>query len=79
MPSKKPRLATYTEQIIIDKLQFIADFEKRSASKQLEYIVENYITDFESKYGELVVGENSSITLAKPKAVKGKSSGSKIS
>lgn len=79
MPSKKPRLATYTEQIIIDKLQFIADFEKRSASKQLEYIVENYITDFESKYGELVVGENNSITLAKPKAVKGKSSGSKIS
>jgi hypothetical protein len=39
MPSNKPRLMTYTSDEIIKKFQYIADKDKRSASKHLEYIV----------------------------------------
>ena len=79
MPSNKPRLATYTTDKIIKKFQYISDFEKRSASKELEFIVEEYIRNFELSHGELIVGEDGSITLARPTSVKeGKSSNSKI-
>ena len=78
MPSNKPRLMTYTTQNIIDKFQYISSFEKRSASKELEYIVEEYIRNFELSHGQLVVGEDGNITIAKPKVLKpGKSSNSK--
>ncbi len=79
MPSNKPRLATYTTDSIIKKFQYISDYEKRSASKELEYIVEEYIRNFESNHGQLIVGEDGNVLLAKPKEVKqGKSSNSKI-
>lgn len=78
MPSNKPRLATYTTDKIIKKFQYISDYEKRSASKELEFIVEEYIRNFESTNGELIVGEDGSITLARPKGIKqGKLSNSK--
>ncbi|MGB8455544.1 MAG: hypothetical protein WCD89_24895 [Anaerocolumna sp.] len=78
MPSKKPRLMTYTNQNTINKFYYISELEKRSASKELEYIVEEYIKNFESINGEIIVGEDESITIAKPTLVrKDKSSNSK--
>ncbi|MEM0173554.1 MAG: hypothetical protein QXI16_03495 [Sulfolobaceae archaeon] len=64
MPSKKPRLATYTTQDTVDKFNFIAAYEKRSTSKELEYIVSKYIEQFESEHGELLFDENSNISLS---------------
>jgi hypothetical protein len=78
MPSQKPRLMTYTTQDLIDKFQFISNYESRSASKELEYIVKQYIENFEVQHGEIIPDENGTLTTAKPKAVhKDKSSSSK--
>lgn len=77
MPSNKPRLATYTTKDIIDKFHFIADYERRSASKELEFIVMEYIKHFESNNGELILDDNGNMTIAKPK-LEGKSSDTKI-
>ncbi len=77
MPSNKPRLATYTKQEIIDKFQYISNYEKRSASKELEYVVEEYIKNFEVEHGQLVMEEDGKMTIAKPKPVEDKSSSSK--
>lgn len=51
MPSKKPMIGLRTEQDIIDKLNYIAEYENRSQNKQLEYIVKNYINLFEKEHG----------------------------
>ena len=78
MPSSKPRLMTYTTKEIIDKFQYISNYEKRSASKELEYVVEEYIKEFESEHGQLIVGEDGNISIAKPTPLnKVKSSDSK--
>ena len=61
MPSNKPRLATYTSNTIIKKFQYISDYEKRSASKELEYIVEQYINNFENIHGKLIIEDDGSV------------------
>lgn len=55
MPSNKPRLMTYTTQEIIDKFEIIAKNESRSMSKELEFIVKEYIENYESKHGNIKV------------------------
>lgn len=34
-------------------MKFIAEFNKRSLSKELEYIIEKHIAEFETEYGEI--------------------------
>lgn len=53
MPSKKPMVTLRTEQETIDKLKYIADFENRSDNKQLEYILKEYIKNFENEHGTI--------------------------
>lgn len=42
-----------TEQEYIDKLKIIADYEGRSDNKQLEYILKQYIENYETKHGNI--------------------------
>lgn len=53
MPSKKPMITLRTEQEYIDKLKIIADYEGRSDNKQLEYILKQYIKNYETKHGNI--------------------------
>ncbi len=53
MPSKKPMVTLRTEQDIIDKLNIIAVQEGRSQNKELEYILKQYIRNYESEHGEI--------------------------
>lgn len=58
MPSNKPRLMTYTTEETIRKFEYIAKEENRSMSKQLEYITKEYIKNYETKHGQIIVKEN---------------------
>ena len=53
MPSNKPRLMTYTTTDIIEKFEIISKNENRSMSKELEYIVKEYIKTYESQHGKI--------------------------
>jgi len=53
MPSKKPRLHSYTTQLIVDKFKVVADSNSRSSSKELEFIVKEHIKNFEKENGEI--------------------------
>ncbi len=53
MPSKKPMFTLRTEQQNIDKLKYIADIEGRSDNKQLEYILKQFITNYENQHGTI--------------------------
>lgn len=55
MPSKKPMVTLRTEQETIDKLKYIADFENRSDNKQLEFILKEYIKNFENEHGTIEI------------------------
>lgn len=55
MPSSKPRLMTYTDKDIIEKFDIISKKENRSMSKQLEFIVKEYIENYEKKNGSINV------------------------
>lgn len=56
MPSKLPVIKANTTENNIIKMKFIAKFNKRSLAKELEYIVEEHIKEFESKNGEIEIG-----------------------
>ena len=61
------------------KVEYIANSEFRDFSKQYELMITDYVNRWQAVNGNLVVGEDESITIAKPKSVKpGKSSSSKI-
>lgn len=50
MPSNLPVIRTYTSQENVDKLKFIARYNKRTLAKELEVIIEQHIADFEKYY-----------------------------
>ena len=53
MPSKLPVIKANTKQENIDKMKFIAEYNKRSLAKELELIIEKHIHEFESEHGEI--------------------------
>lgn len=40
---------------LIEKMKYIANLHKRSTNKEIEFILENYINDFEEENGEITV------------------------
>lgn len=61
MPSKKPKIMTYTSEKIVKKFNFVSEHEKRSASKQLEYLIEQCISEYEAEHGELIIEEDGTV------------------
>lgn len=55
MPSNLPVLKTNTTQENIDKMKFIAATNKRSLAKELEFITELHIKEFEAIHGEIKI------------------------
>ena len=58
MPSNKPVLMTYTTPDVINDFKKIALEENRSMSKQLEFIVKKYISDYKSQHGTISIPED---------------------
>lgn len=57
MPSKLPVIKANTTQENIDKMKVIAEKNKRSLAKELEFIIENHINDYEKEYGKIELPE----------------------
>lgn len=55
MPSKLPVIKANTSEENITKMKFIAKENKRSMAKELEYIVEKHIEEFETKHGKIKI------------------------
>lgn len=58
MPSKKPIILCRTNEVIKEKLERIAENEKRSLSNLTEIILENYITEYEKQNGLINTNNN---------------------
>lgn len=57
MPSNKPRFTYRTEQTVLDKLDYIAKQNKRSACAELDIIVEKYIYEYEQEHGTIEINK----------------------
>lgn len=53
MPSKLPVIKANTTDDNIIKMKVIAKHNKRSVAKELEYIIEKHIKEFEADHGEI--------------------------
>lgn len=49
MATKKPLVKAYIEPELKEKLKQICDEEKRSESNMIEYLIDRYIKEYESK------------------------------
>ncbi len=55
---------------MIDKVKFIAGINKRSANKELEYIIKKYINEYESINGKIEINytkKNNTLIITTPK------------
>ena len=53
MKDKLPRYTMRIERTLLDKLQYIAKYEGRTANKQLEQLVKRCVQEFEKENGEI--------------------------
>lgn len=58
MPSKLPIIKANTTKENIDKMKVIAEANKRSVAKELEWLVERHIEEYEKKNGEIIIEES---------------------
>ena len=53
MKDQLPRYTMRIQRQLLDKLQYIAKYEGRTANKQLEQLVKRCIHEFEAQHGEI--------------------------
>ncbi len=53
MPSKLPIIKANTSYENVSKMAFIAKANKRSVSKELEWLIEKHIAEYEKENGEI--------------------------
>ncbi len=42
-------------EALLEKIKYIADLNKRSANKEIEFVLEQYVRKYEAEYGEINV------------------------
>ena len=62
MPSDKPKIVIRTEQETIDKLDIIAKEQNRSRANLAEYILKDFISQYEKENGRI---NNSKLSVTK--------------
>lgn len=55
MPSNLPVIKVRTNDENVIKMKFIAKHNERSVSKEIENLIENCISEFEKKHGEIEI------------------------
>ncbi len=53
MQNKTPRYTLRIDRHLLDRLQYIAKYEGRTANKQLEQLVKKCISEFENANGKI--------------------------
>lgn len=46
------------DENLLMKLHYIADYEGRSANKEIEYLIKNHIKSFEAEHGKIDINKD---------------------
>lgn len=57
MADKTAKFTFRTEAELLKKLRFVAEYEGRSANKELEILVKRHIAAYEKEHGKITVSE----------------------
>ena len=57
MPNYFTPFSLRISEELLGKVKRIAEINKRSANKEIEYVLEQYVRDYESEFGELTLEE----------------------
>ena len=60
MKDNLPRYTLRVPRILLDKLEYIADYEGRTKNKELEQLIKKHIDEFEAKHGKILLDMNAS-------------------
>jgi hypothetical protein len=58
MKDNLPRFTLRVPQILLDKLEFIAEYEGRTKNKELEQMIKKRISQFEKIHGEIQIDKS---------------------
>ena len=53
MSSQLPQFTIRIDKTILDKLKYIADYNARSANREIEVIIKRHIKNFELEHGAI--------------------------
>ena len=53
MDNNFPRYTLRVSRIILDKLRYIAEYNGRTANKEIEFLIKKHIKEFENEQGEI--------------------------
>lgn len=53
MKDNLPRFTLRINRILLDKLQYIAEFEGRTKNKEIEQLIKKHIEEFEREHGTI--------------------------
>ena len=59
MKDTLPRYTLRIPKILLDKLQYIAEYEGRTKNKEIEQLIKKRISEFEEVHGKIEFKENS--------------------
>lgn len=62
MPSKLPHYALRIPVATMDKLKYIAEYNGRSANKEIEQLILAHISTFQKEHGEIILDDASPAT-----------------
>ena len=55
MPSQLPKIVARTDKETIEKFKIIAEYNQRSVSQQMVYLVKKEIEQYEQEKGEIII------------------------
>jgi len=51
MPSNLPQFTIRIDPLMLQKIRYIAEYNARSANREVETLIKNHIADFEKEHG----------------------------
>ncbi len=53
MADHLPRYTLRVNQVLLDKLEYVADYKGRSKNRELEWVIRQHIKAFETQHGPI--------------------------
>lgn len=53
MPSKLPQFTIRIDPVMLKKIRYVAEYNARSANREVETLIKKHIEDFEKEHGEI--------------------------
>ncbi len=57
MPSNLPQFTIRIDPLMLKKIRYVAEYNARSANREVETLIKKHIEDFEKENGEIILDD----------------------